>query len=173
MSASPPDGAAPSDAVLADAAGRLGAALRAAGAKLATAESCTGGWIAKVVTDIAGSSEWFGAGFVTYSNAAKTEMLGVDAGVLAEHGAVSEAVVRAMAAGAKRRAGAELAVAVSGVAGPAGGTPAKPVGTVWFAWDTPAGIETEHRRFAGDRDAVRRRAVARALEGLEAALSTR
>jgi nicotinamide-nucleotide amidase len=168
---SPERRAAPTDAELARAAERLGAALRVAGATLATAESCTGGWIAKVVTDIAGSSEWFDAGFVTYSNAAKTETLGVDAQTIAAHGAVSEAVVRAMAAGAKRRAGADLAVAVSGVAGPGGGTAEKPVGTVWFAWDSPAGRRSEICRFPGDRDAVRRRAVMHALEGLAGCLA--
>jgi nicotinamide-nucleotide amidase len=172
MSAPNPDRtAAPTDAELAAAAERLGATLRAAGATLATAESCTGGWIAKVVTDIAGSSEWFGAGFVAYSNAAKTEALGVDADTIAAHGAVSEPVVRAMAVGARRRTGADLAVAVSGVAGPGGGTAEKPVGTVWFGWDSPAGSRSEVRCFSGDREAVRRRAVMHALEGLAACLT--
>jgi nicotinamide-nucleotide amidase len=156
----------PSDAELSAAAARVAAALLAAGATIATAESCTGGWIAKVATDLPGSSVWFRAGFVTYSNAAKVAMLGVGEGELAEHGAVSEPVVRAMAAGAKRRAGTDLAVAVSGIAGPDGGSAEKPVGTVWLAWATPAGLKSERCLFAGERDAVRRHAVGRALEGL-------
>jgi len=149
---------------------RLGARLKAGGRMLATAESCTGGWIAKVLTDIPGSSEWFGYGIVSYSNQAKQELLDVPIDVLVEHGAVSEAVVRAMAEGAIRHGDADLAVSVSGIAGPDGGTEDKPVGNVWFAWATldDQGLRsfaTEHH-FAGDRDDVRRQTVVVALEGL-------
>ena len=150
-------------AVLAE---RLGAALRPRGWTLATAESCTGGWIAKAVTDIPGSSEWFVAGYVVYSNDAKVRMLGVPSETIAEHGAVSEPVVVALAEHARRDSGAQLAVAVSGVAGPGGGTPAKPVGTVWFAWSGPDGTRAERRRFDGDRESVRRQSVAVALREL-------
>ncbi|HEU4617533.1 MAG TPA: CinA family protein [Gammaproteobacteria bacterium] len=144
----------------------LGAALGARGWHVATAESCTGGWIAKAITDVAGSSGWFGAGWVTYSNGAKTSLLGVPAELIEAHGAVSEAVVRAMADGARRKSQADVAVAVSGVAGPGGGTAAKPVGLVWFAWASPDGVEAESCRFRGDRESVRRRSVAHALRGL-------
>ncbi len=137
---------------------------------LTTAESCTGGWVAKACTDLAGSSEWFGTGFVTYSNAAKTALLGVPEQLLRDAGAVSEPVVRAMAEGALGRAGADLAVAISGIAGPSGGSAAKPVGTVWFAWsrrDAGAVVTTAVvARYDGDREAVRRQAVAAALSGL-------
>ena len=145
----------------------LGQQLQAAGLMLATAESCTGGWIAKVVTDIPGSSGWFDRGFVTYSNAAKQEMLGVAIATLERHGAVSEAVVREMALGALARSRARVAVAVSGIAGPGGGTAEKPVGTVCFAWAL-SGREpvTRWECFGGDREAVRRQTVRRALEGL-------
>lgn len=144
----------------------LGAALAARGWHVATAESCTGGWIAKAITDIAGSSGWFGAGWVTYSNGAKTSLLGVPADLIEAQGAVSEAVVRAMAEGARKRSLADLAVAVSGIAGPGGGTPEKPVGLVWFAWASPDGVDAESRRFRGDRESVRRESVAHALRGL-------
>ena len=130
---------------------------------LATAESCTGGLISAACTDLSGSSNWFERGFVTYSNAAKTDMLGVDAGLINQHGAVSEAVARAMVQGAIQRSGAQVAVAVTGVAGPTGGTAAKPVGTVWFGFATPAGVITETRRFDGDRAAVRQATVHHAL----------
>jgi len=133
---------------------------------LATAESCTGGMIAAACTDLAGSSNWFERGFVTYSNAAKTELLGVDAGLIAQFGAVSEAVARAMAAGALAHSHAQVAVAVTGVAGPAGGSPEKPVGTVWFGWATPAGLTSEVNHFAGDRAAVRHATVRHALTRL-------
>ncbi|MBT8116577.1 MAG: nicotinamide-nucleotide amidase [Gammaproteobacteria bacterium] len=137
------------------------------GMQLAVAESCTGGWLAKCLTDIAGSSTWFERGFVTYSNAAKREMLGVSAGTLAEHGAVSEAVVREMAQGVLAHSPADIAVAISGIAGPGGGTPDKPVGTVCFAWAARDGFaEVVTCRFDGDRDAVRRHAVRHALERL-------
>jgi nicotinamide-nucleotide amidase len=133
------------------------------GQMMATAESCTGGLIAGACTDIAGSSDWFERGLVSYSNRAKTELLGVDPELIARHGAVSEAVARAMAEGARQRAAVDWAVAVTGVAGPSGGRPDKPVGTVWFAWATPAGTQTQVCRFAGDRDAVRQATVRHAL----------
>ena len=145
---------------------RLADVLRARGLLLATAESCTGGLIAGACTDLAGSSDWFDRGFVTYSNAAKTEMLGVDAALIAAHGAVSEPVARAMAEGAVRHARAQLAVAVTGVAGPGGGSVEKPVGTVWFGWHLPDGTHSEQRRFGGDRAAVRAATVQYALERL-------
>ncbi len=136
---------------------------------LATAESCTGGMIAAACTDLAGSSAWFERGFVTYSNAAKVELLGVDADLIAQHGAVSEAVARAMVQGAHITSGrsrAQVAVAVTGVAGPTGGSADKPVGTVWFGFATPAGVVTQTRRFAGDRAAVRQATVRHALQQL-------
>ena len=140
--------------------------LKERGLMMATAESCTGGLIAGACTDVSGSSDWFERGFVTYSNAAKTELLGVPGELIAQHGAVSEAVARAMAAGALAHSPAQLAVAVTGVAGPTGGSADKPVGTVWFGWATPAGTFTEHQRFDGDRAAVRAATVRHALAGL-------
>lgn len=137
---------------------------------LATAESCTGGLIAAHCTDLAGSSQWFERGFVSYSNAAKTELLGVDADLIAQHGAVSEAVARAMALGALQHSQAQMAVAVTGIAGPSGGSADKPVGTVWLAWATPTGVDAELQHFAGDRAAVRRATVQHALQGLVARL---
>ena len=134
--------------------------------KLATAESCTGGLIAACCTDIAGSSDWFERGFVTYSNAAKTEMLGVDAALITSHGAVSEAVVRAMVQGALQHSAAQVAVAVTGVAGPGGGSAAKPVGTVWFGWAIPGAVFSEVQHFAGDRAEVRAATVQHALQRL-------
>ena len=160
------------DAELKHAAEKLGAMLLERGWSVTTAESCTGGWIAKVLTDVAGSSQWFMRGFVTYSNEAKVDMIGVPEAVLAEHGAVSEAVVEAMANGAASQAGAELAVAVSGIAGPGGDVPGKPVGTVWVAWRSPARTQTHEFRFDGDRESVRRQSVAAALEGLIRAVRT-
>lgn len=154
------------DAALAKLATELGSLLDAGGRTVTAAESCTGGWIAKAITDIAGSSAWFGAGFVTYSNAAKTQMLGVPAELIESHGAVSQPVAAAMAEGARRVACASIAVAVTGIAGPDGGTPAKPVGTVWLAWATRNQTRTLLEKFAGDREAVRRQTVARALNGL-------
>lgn len=133
---------------------------------MATAESCTGGLVAAAVTEVAGSSEWFERAFITYSNRAKIEMLGVSASTLAQHGAVSEATVREMAAGAVARSGADIAVAISGVAGPSGGSADKPVGTVWFAWASGSGVDVQCECFAGDRAAVRQRAAQVALEGL-------
>jgi len=156
------------DADLDALAGRLGERLLAAGLMAATAESCTGGWIAKTFTDIAGSSAWFDRGFVTYSTEAKQELLGVRAAALAVHGAVSEATVREMVDGALGRSRAAVAVAVSGVAGPGGGTADKPVGTVWLAWGRRDGARrAELCRFGGDRAAVRRQAVSRAIQGLD------
>lgn len=146
----------------------LGRALLAQRWRAATAESCTGGWIAKALTDVPGSSQWFEGGAVTYSNALKASLLGVERGLIDAHGAVSEPVVRAMAEGARSRLGVDAAVAVSGVAGPDGGSDDKPVGTVWFAWATPLETHTERRRFGGDREAVRRATVAHALERLAA-----
>jgi len=145
---------------------KLGRALHVRGWRLATAESCTGGWIAKVLTDVAGSSQWFDGGVVAYSNAAKTELLGVPADTLAAHGAVSEETARAMADGARRRFAVDLAVAVTGIAGPGGGTPDKPVGTVHFAWAAPNRVMAARRIFVGSREAVRRHTVALALERL-------
>lgn len=139
---------------------------------LATAESCTGGLIAAECTALPGSSAWFERGFVSYSNAAKTELLGVDAALIAQHGAVSEPVVRAMVQGALRHSRAQVAVAVTGVAGPSGGSAEKPVGTVWFGWATPDGVHTAVQHFAGDRSAVRAATVAHALEQLTALLQT-
>jgi nicotinamide-nucleotide amidase len=133
---------------------------------LATAESCTGGLIAAACTDLAGSSAWFERGFVTYSNAAKIELLGVDAALIARYGAVSEEVARAMAQGALGRSCAQVAVSVTGVAGPTGGSAAKPVGTVWFAFATSDGVITETCLFAGDRAAVRQATVQHALQRL-------
>lgn len=143
----------------------LGHELRAAGWRLATAESCTAGWIAKALTDVAGSSDWFECGYVTYSNAAKMRDLGVAARTLAEHGAVSEAAVMEMAEGALRVADSDVSVAVSGIAGPDGGTLDKPVGTVWLAvaTRTPRRTTCQMRLFEGDREQVRRQSVAQAL----------
>lgn len=134
---------------------------------LAVAESCTGGWVAKVLTDLPGSSRWFDRGFVTYSNAAKQDMLGVSATTLEAAGAVSEATVREMAAGVLRNSPADLALAISGIAGPGGAVSDKPVGMVCFAWATRGGRQrVETQQFAGDREAVRRQSVAHALQGL-------
>ncbi|MES2533491.1 MAG: CinA family protein [Pseudomonadota bacterium] len=133
---------------------------------MATAESCTGGLIAGACTDLAGSSAWFERGFVTYSNEAKTELIGVDAALIAAHGAVSEPVARAMAAGAIAHSRAQVSVAVTGVAGPTGGSAEKPVGTVWFGWSVDGQLRTERRRFDGDRAAVRAATVQHALNTL-------
>jgi nicotinamide-nucleotide amidase len=144
----------------------LAAELRSRGLMLAAAESCTGGLIAAACTEVSGSSDWFERGFVTYSNAAKTELLGVPAALIEQHGAVSELVARAMAAGALLNSRAQLSVAVTGVAGPTGGSLDKPVGTVWLAWATPASVTAECCHFPGDRAAVRRATVVQALAGL-------
>ena len=147
---------------------QLAEELRSRRRMLATAESCTGGLVAAACTSLAGSSEWFERGFVTYSNQAKTELLGVEESTLATHGAVSAAVARAMAEGALRRSRADVAVSTTGIAGPGGAVPGKPVGTVWFGAAVRNGdgtIEgrTEHRLFEGDREFVRRQSVAFAL----------
>ncbi len=145
----------PTDSDLEGAALRLGRALLVHRARVATAESCTGGWIAKALTDVPGSSQWFESGIVAYSNSAKDALLGVPGELIAAHGAVSEPVVRAMAEGARAQLGVDLAVAVSGVAGPDGGSADKPVGTVWFAWATAA-------RHDGGASGIRRRPRGRA-----------
>jgi nicotinamide-nucleotide amidase len=146
---------------------KLAARLKAKGALLVTAESCTGGWAAQAVTAVAGSSEWFERGWVTYSDAAKQDELGVRAETLARHGAVSEETAREMALGALERSRGTIALAITGVAGPTGGTPAKPVGTVCFAWaGKDLAVSSETRHLAGDREAVRRQSVERALERL-------
>jgi nicotinamide-nucleotide amidase len=148
-------------------AANLGAALAQRGWRVATAESCTGGLVAGAITEVAGSSAWFDRGFVTYSNEAKAELLGVDATTLARCGAVSEPTAREMAVGAIKASRAELTVAVTGVAGPGGGTPDKPVGTVCFAWARRGGqVDAATHRFPGDRAAVRAATVATALQGL-------
>ena len=145
---------------------RLAQALQARGWMLATAESCTGGMIAAACTDLSGSSNWFERGFVSYSNAAKTELLGVDPALIAQHGAVSELVARAMAFGAVRRSKAQVSVAVTGVAGPTGGSPQKPVGTVWFGFQVDGQLTSETHRFDGDRATVRAATVEHALQRL-------
>lgn len=145
----------------------LGERLSARGEFVATAESCTGGWVAQVLTSIPGSSGWFDRGAVTYSNAAKVEMLGVAESTLDRHGAVSEPTARAMAQGMQARSRAQWAVAITGIAGPAGGSPDKPVGTVCFAWaGSDGGCEAQTCRFAGDRAEIRERSVRHALQGL-------
>jgi len=146
---------------------QVGRALKARGMMLATAESCTGGGVAQAVTEISGSSAWFERGFVTYSNQAKVEMLGVRPATLQARGAVSEAAVREMAVGALSLSHAQLALAVSGIAGPTGGTPEKPVGTVWFAWAMRDGeVHVCRHLLSGDRAAVRERSVQIALQGV-------
>lgn len=140
-------------------------------ALLATAESCTGGLIAAACTELSGSSAWFDRGFVTYSNAAKTELLGVDPQLIETHGAVSEAVARAMVLGALARSAAHVAVAVTGVAGPTGGSADKPVGTVWFGLAVPGQVITERCLFPGDRAAVRAATVQHGLQRLLQLLS--
>lgn len=161
------------DAQLYDLAEKTGRALEARGLMLATAESCTGGWIAEAITMIPGSSAWLDRGFVTYTNEAKQEMLGVRAETLERNGAVSEPVVIEMVQGALESSRAQVAVAVSGVAGPSGGTPQKPVGTVCFAWAIEGEApRAETRHLDGDREAVRRQSVVHALEVLLSMLAT-
>lgn len=146
---------------------QLGKLCLGKGLILATAESCTGGWVAQTLTEIPGSSQWFDAGYVTYSNEAKQRMLGVPETTLRDFGAVSEETVEAMALGALREGSANLAVAISGIAGPDGGTPLKPVGTVWFAWARKGHVlNTALCQFDGDRHSIREQAVRRALVGL-------
>ena len=149
-----------------DAVHELADALRARGWRIACAESCSGGLIAGACTQLAGSSDWFECGFVSYGNAAKTALLGVPEPILAAQGAVSEAVARAMAEGAIARAAVQLSVAVTGIAGPGGAVPGKPVGTVWLATAGPGGTRAERLQLAGDRDAVRTQTVAAALKRL-------
>jgi nicotinamide-nucleotide amidase len=145
----------------------VGAKLRAKGLMLATAESCTGGWVAQAVTAIAGSSGWFERGFVTYSDVAKQEMVGVSARTLAAHGAVSEQTAREMVAGALAHSRAQVTVAITGIAGPTGGSPEKPLGLVCFAWAVKGGaLRAETRQFKGDRESVRRQSVIAALQGV-------
>jgi len=154
-------------------ADRLGHDLKQAGRSVATAESCTGGWLGAVLTSIPGSSLWYERGFVSYSNMAKREMLGVKTETLTRHGAVSEATARAMAEGALAHSQADLTVAITGIAGPAGGTPEKPVGTVCFAWAARkqlTQVGTAH--FSGDREMVRRQSVIAAIEGLNRLLAS-
>lgn len=148
-------------------AAQVGLALKSHGMMLATAESCTGGGVAQAVTEIAGSSAWFERGFVTYANAAKVEMLGVRQSTLDAHGAVSEATVREMAEGALVYSNAHIALAVSGIAGPGGGSLEKPVGTVWFAWAIRGGQSyVSQHHLAGDRSEIRAKAVHIALQGV-------
>lgn len=162
----------PTDADLAACAVQVAAQAQRQGLMLASAESCTGGWIAKVLTDLAGSSAWFEGGVVSYSNALKEKLLGVRRETLERFGAVSEETALEMVSGALRGFGAGVAVAVTGVAGPSGGTPKKPVGTVWVAWQRRGGdARAKLFHFAGDREAVRRQAVAQAFAGLRETLS--
>ena len=156
----------PTDTVVHQLAIRVGNKLHAERLMLATAESCTGGMVATAITDISGSSMWFERGFVTYSNLAKTEMIGVPAALIEQHGAVSEPVAKAMAEGALRNSRAQVSVAITGVAGPAGGSEAKPVGTVCFAWSNRLDTDVETQLFKGDREQVRTQAAAHALRKL-------
>ncbi len=152
----------------------IGERLKSAGAVLVTAESCTGGWVAQALTSIAGSSEWFERGFVTYSDDAKRELLGVRAQTLSQHGAVSEETAREMARGALERSRGTLALAVTGIAGPGGGSAAKPVGTVCFAWAGKGGtVRSETCHFSGERESVRRQSVVHVLQGVLKALDAR
>lgn len=147
--------------------------LKRQGLMLATAESCTGGWVAQIMTSIAGSSEWYERGFITYTNLAKREMLGVKTTILSRHGAVSEPTARAMAEGALTHSHAQVAVAITGIAGPGGGTPEKPVGTVCFAWAGRKRDSNSRKQvFSGDRESVRRQSVVMALQGLLEYLNT-
>jgi nicotinamide-nucleotide amidase len=145
---------------------QVGVALKERGMTLVTAESCTGGGVAQAVTMISGSSAWFDRGFVTYSNTAKEEVLGVSPDTLEQHGAVSEQTIREMANGALQYSRAQVAVAVSGIAGPTGGTPEKPVGMVWFAWGTNDTVQAVCHHLPGDRDTIRAKSVQIALQGV-------
>ncbi|PLZ03351.1 damage-inducible protein CinA [Burkholderia sp. WAC0059] len=158
------------DSVVHQLAVRAGNQLREGRLMLATAESCTGGMVAAAITDISGSSGWFERGFVTYSNQAKSEMIGVPPDLIERHGAVSESVARAMAEGALRNSRAQVSLAITGIAGPGGGTPDKPVGTVSFAWSNRLHTSAETRVFKGDREQVRVQAAVHALRGLLALL---
>jgi nicotinamide-nucleotide amidase len=166
------EGQVPNDEALHALAGSIASVLQANGQVLATAESCTGGWIAKLLTDIPGSSGWFEASAVTYGNGAKQTMLGVTSATLERHGAVSRECALEMVAGALARFAATVAVAVTGIAGPSGGTPDKPAGTVWIAWQRQGeAMRAEIFHFDGDRDAVRRQTVAAALDGIRKILT--
>ena len=155
---------APSDETLAALAAQTGQALLSSRLRLVAAESCTGGWVAKCLTDVAGSSQWFERGYVTYSNLAKEQSLGVDARTLEKHGAVSAPVAEQMASGALQKSGADIAIAVTGIAGPDGGSAEKPVGLVWFALaERSMPVRMLEQHFSGDREAIRRAAVATAL----------
>lgn len=145
---------------------QVGAFLKEKSWKLVVAESCTGGGVGESITSIAGSSAWFDRGFITYSNDAKIEMLGVDSAIINQHGAVSKETVLAMATGAVMRSAAQIGVAISGIAGPDGGSPEKPVGTVWIAWAGKIGRRAQVFLFSGDRRAVRQQAVETALKGI-------
>lgn len=149
-----------------DLATRVGHALKEKGYLFATAESCTGGGVAQAITEIAGSSEWFECGFITYSNASKTELLDVPAALIAQHGSVSEEIAAAMAQGALANSNAHISLSTTGIAGPGGAVPGKPVGTVCFGWALGEQTHTERLVFAGDRHAVREQTVAHALQGL-------
>ena len=156
-----------SDEELHQLAAELGEKLCARGWMLATAESCTGGWVGQLITSLPGSSQWYERGFITYANAAKIEMLGVPAETIDEHGAVSEVTAAAMAAGALRNSHAQATLAISGIAGPGGGTPQKPVGLVCYGWALEDGtVMSSTCRLDGDREDIRSRAVAAALRGL-------
>ena len=161
----------PDDSVLRALAAELGNTLHVQHRMLVTTESCTGGWVAKVLTDIPGSSAWFDRGFITYTNQAKQDLLDVPAEILSTHGAVSQQTAEAMAHGGLDHSQAHFSLAITGIAGPGGGTPEKPLGLVWFAWAAKqqAGepsIWSSHHIFPGDREAVRRQAVATALQGM-------
>jgi nicotinamide-nucleotide amidase len=149
-----------------DVARKVGEELKASRAMLVTAESCTGGWVAQALTSIAGSSDWFERGFITYSDDSKHDLLGVRSETLARRGAVSEETAREMAQGALERSKGTLALAVTGVAGPGGGSAAKPVGMVCFAWASKGAVRSETQRFSGDRESVRKQSVIRALQGV-------
>ena len=160
---------------------KVAAKLTEAGDRLGTAESCTGGWVAKCMTDVPGSSRWFDRGYVVYNGQAKQQMLGVPAEIIKEHGEVSEAVVRPLAEGVLAKSNASISLSISGIAGPGGGSDEKPVGTVWFAWSRAdkvagvvRGVETtsDTQCFSGDREAVRRQAVIHAMQGVLALYST-
>ena len=145
---------------------QAGKKLKASHSILVTAESCTGGWVAQAVTSVAGSSDWFERGYVTYSNAAKREALGVRGSTLARHGAVSEQTAREMARGALKRGRGTIALSITGIAGPGGGSPGKPAGTVCFGWAQRRRIRSETKRFKGGRASVRRQSVIHALKGM-------
>ena len=155
------------DQALTQAAEQLGLRLQKQQRRLATAESCTGGWLGKIITDIAGSSYWYDRGFITYSNQAKQDLLNVPPDILQAHGAVSEQTARAMVQGVLTHSPADVALSITGIAGPEGGTLDKPVGLVWFGWAVRDGeLLSEHRIFRGDREAVRRQACLHALQGV-------